>query len=101
MARSIFSWRKGSKASRQISRKQRRSSRRSPFGFEPLENRALLAALTVNSLDDLAVDLSDDTVTLRDAIYAANQDLQVAPGGPTGAGADTIGFDPGIFAASD
>src|SRR5262245_30662200 len=76
----------------------RRRPRRCRPGLEVLEDRAVPALLTVNSLQDLAVDLSDTTVTLRDAIDAANHDMAVAPGGPTGSGADTITFDPSLFA---
>ena len=57
--------------------------------LEQLEDRLAPAVLTVNSLQDLAVDLSDATVTLRDAIAAAETDAAVSPGGPSGSGADT------------
>jgi hypothetical protein len=50
----------------------------------------------VNSLTDGPIDLSDSTVTLRDAIHAANHDVPVSPGGPSGNGADTIGFQSGL-----
>jgi len=66
--------------------------------MEILEDRCTPATLTVNSLLDLAVNLSDTTVTLRDAIYAANNNLQVAPGGPTGGASDIIDFDATVFA---
>jgi len=77
-------------------RKSRRSARQVKLGFEHLEPRHLLTAVTVNSLDDLAVNLTDNVVTLRDAIFAANGDLAVSPGGPVGSGADTIVFDPAL-----
>jgi hypothetical protein len=63
---------------------------------ERLEDRLALTLLTVNSLADHAVNLTDGTVTLRDAIYAANNNRQVSPGGPSGSGADEIGFQPGL-----
>ena len=53
----------------------------------------MLATLVVNSDVDGVVDLSDDVVTLRDAIHAANNDVAVSPGGPVGSAADTILFD--------
>ena len=54
---------------------------------------ALLAAvITVNSELDGAVNLTDNVVTLRDAVQAANNDLAVSPGGQVGSGADTIQF---------
>lgn len=57
--------------------------------FEPLEERALLAVITVTSLaDDLAV---DGQVTLREAIRAAELDVSV-DGSVAGSGADTIEF---------
>ena len=86
-------------------RRQRRNQRRHFARFfrslriEPLEQRALLAILTVNSLADGPVNLTDGTVTLRDAIRAANNDLQVSPGGPTGSGADEIQFQSGLSGA--
>src|SRR5918996_1208167 len=43
--------------------------RRTPR-FEPLEDRRLLAVLTVDTLDD-TVDLSDGRTSLREAIFAA------------------------------
>src|SRR5262249_57948019 len=73
--------------------------RRTRLAVEALEDRAVPAVLTVNSLQDLAVNLSDTTVTLRDAIDAANRDVAVAPGGTAGSGADIIVFDPTLFSA--
>jgi len=80
---------------------RRRSS--SPFlrrRVEVLEDRLSPAVFKVNSLLDAAVDLTDATVTLRDAIHAANNDLQVTPGGPVGGGADEIVFDASLYGAS-
>ena len=65
-------------------RNARRKSRHSKLGFETLEARQLLTAVTVNSFDDLPVDLSDGVITLRDAVHAANNDVAVSPGGPVG-----------------
>src|SRR5437588_804827 len=73
------------------SRSRHRTARRRLF-FEPLENRLAPAILTVNSLADGAVNLTDATVTLRDAIDAANRDVAVSPGGSIGSGADEIRF---------
>ncbi len=69
--------------------------------FQPtwivLEDRAVPATLTVNSLADGAVNLSDSTITLRDAIAAANNDVRVSPGGPSGSGNDVIQFASSLF----
>src|SRR5438876_9839383 len=67
--------------------------------FEPLENRLAPAILTVNSLADSPVNLTDATVTLRDAIDAANKDVAVSPGGPSGSGADEIRFASNVTGA--
>jgi hypothetical protein len=58
--------------------------------FEPLEDRRLLATLTVNSLLDV-VDANDGLVTLREAVTAANTDTQTELN-ETGNGADVIQF---------
>lgn len=58
--------------------------------FESLEDRRMLAVITVDSLEDnLTV---DGQVTLREAIQAANTDTSV-DGSVAGSGADTIEFD--------
>jgi len=58
--------------------------------LEPLEDRRMLAVITVNSMaDDLVV---DGMVTLREAIQAANTDTSV-DGSVAGSGTDTILFD--------
>src|SRR5262245_32263106 len=75
-----------------------RPTRRTHLRLELLEDRSVPTVLTVNSTADGPVDLTDANVTLRDAIYAANNDLPGAPGGPTGSGADQIFFDPTVFA---
>jgi hypothetical protein len=64
--------------------------------FELLEERTLLATLTVNSpLDNNTP--GDGLVTLREAIIAANADTTTDLG-QTGSGADTIQFDATVFA---
>lgn len=55
--------------------------------LEPLEDRRLLAVVTVTTLSD-TVDLNDGVTSLREAIFAAN----------TVPGADTIQFDPSLTA---
>src|SRR5262249_3049430 len=64
--------------------------------LEILEDRMLPTVFTVNSLLDGPVNLGDTTVTLRDAIEAANSDVAVSPGGPIGSGADEIRFLAGL-----
>jgi hypothetical protein len=58
------------------------------LAFEPLEDRSLLAVLTVNSLADNTV-ANDGLVTLREAVLAANADGETDLG-EIGSGADTI-----------
>lgn len=55
--------------------------------YEPLEDRRLLAVVTVNTLSDVT-NLSDNLTTLREAIFATN----------LVAGADTIEFAPALTA---
>src|SRR5262245_43504746 len=93
-----FGW-----ASRQSPVRRRRaarpiddSARRRHPKFESLEDRLALATLTVTSLADGAVNLGDATVTLRDALHAADNNLQVAPGGPTGGATDDVIIQPGL-----
>jgi hypothetical protein len=65
--------------------------------FEPLEERTLLAILTVNStLDDNTP--GDGMVTLREAIIAANANTSTDLG-QTGTGADVIVFTPAVTGA--
>ena len=65
---------------------------------ELLEDRVTPALFIVNSTADLPVDLTDAVVTLRDAITAANTNVQVSPTGPTGeADGDIIRFDTAVF----
>ena len=57
------------------------------LGCERLEDRRLLATVTVDVLDD-SVDLADGRTSLREAVFATN----------TVSGADEIRFDPALFA---
>ena len=69
--------------------------------IEPLEDRRPLAVITVNSLlDNYDPDAPslDGSVTLREAILAANADAAVGDA-PAGNGADELQFDPSLFAA--
>src|SRR5262245_5081529 len=76
-------------------RKQRALApgRRRPH-FEAMEDRRMLAVLTVNSLLDTTV-AADGLVTLREAIVASNNDTATDLG-DVGSGADTIVFSPGL-----
>jgi hypothetical protein len=73
-------------------RRARKSTLKSLYGrqlrLEPLEDRRLLAEVTVDTLAD-TVDLDDGFTSLREAIFATN-----LVGGP-----DTIEFDPALTAA--
>jgi hypothetical protein len=95
---SLFS-RVGAGRSSASGQRTRPHSRRERFRpqVEALEARLAPALLIVGSLTDTAVDLTDATVTLRDAVFAANNDLQVSPGGPTGSGSDEIQFQSGLI----
>ncbi|GAB4191800.1 MAG: hypothetical protein Tsb002_20920 [Wenzhouxiangellaceae bacterium] len=53
-------------------------------------------AIVVNSASDGPVDLTDNVITLRDAIAAANNDVAVSPGGVVGSGFDQVAFDPSL-----
>ena len=79
------------KAARPASRAHKRgpySFHRRSLRFEPLEDRRLLAVVTVNTLSD-TVDATDGLTSLREAIIATN----------TAAGADTIDFAPSLTSA--
>ena len=66
--------------------------------FEPLEDRRMLATITVTSMaDNLNV---DGVVTLREAIHAAEMNVSV-DGSTAGSGADTIQFAPGLSGSVD
>ena len=73
------------------------SRRRKPL-FELLEDRRLLAVLTVNTALDTTL-AGDGLVTLREAIIAANTDT-ATDGGGTGSGADMIQFAPSLNGAT-
>src|SRR3954464_13349475 len=67
-----------------------------PLCLEALEDRLALTIFTVTSLSDGPVELGDTTVSLRNAIEAANNDVAVFPGSPAGNGADEIRFKSGM-----
>ena len=64
-----------------------------PLSFERLEDRTLMATLTVNSLADNVIG-GNGLLTLREAINAAINDTTID--GQTGSGADTIVFQAGL-----
>ena len=66
--------------------------------FELLEDRRVLAVLTVNSAADNTT-AGDGLVTLREAIIAANTDT-ATDGGGTGSGPDMIQFAPSLNGAT-
>ena len=83
---------------RRVRRTKRRQLSVRNATFEVLEDRRLLATLTVNSpLDNVTA--GDGLVTLREAIIAANIN-SATDLGETGSGADTIAFDAAVFATS-
>lgn len=67
--------------------------------FEQLEDRRVMAVITVTDLSDgpLEALAGDGKISLREAIEAANLDISV-DGSPAGDGADVIQFDPALFA---
>jgi predicted outer membrane repeat protein len=81
--------------SRRPQQKQRTlaAGRRRPH-FEVMEDRRMLAVLTVNSLADNTT-AADGLVTLREAIIASNNDA-LTDLGETGSDVDTIQFSPGL-----
>jgi hypothetical protein len=79
---------------RAATRRGRQIGRRK-LRFEPLEERRLLAVLTVNSIED-NLTAGDQLVTLREAIKAANTNTATDLG-QTGSGADTIQFAWSVF----
>ena len=81
------------KGARRKRRKESVLSRR--LAVETLEDRRMLAVITVDSLldnFDPGAPTSDGVVTLREAITAANTNA-VSGDAPAGSGADTILFD--------
>src|SRR5262249_42489568 len=83
--------RKSSRAKRQP--RTLAPGRRRPH-FETMEDRRMLAVLTVNSLADNTTG-GDGLVTLREAIIASNNDA-LTDLGQTGSDVDTIQFAPGL-----
>jgi CSLREA domain-containing protein len=82
-------WWSASNRHRRSSRKHRLGSfQRRSLRFEPLEDRRLLAVVTVDTLDD-SVNLGDGHTSLREAIFATN----------TVPGPDTINFAPALTAS--
>jgi predicted outer membrane repeat protein len=74
----------------------RRRARRRSLGCEPLEDRRVLAVITVDSAAD---DVTDDgLITLREAVLAANFDrvADAVEGSQAGDGVDTIRFAPSL-----
>ncbi|MEM6472687.1 MAG: choice-of-anchor Q domain-containing protein, partial [Planctomycetota bacterium] len=94
---SLFRFGRTKKQANKRLKQWRRSNRRRAWqGFEPLEDRRLLATLVVQSASDNFDPLNpttDGLVTLREAIMAANADAPVGDA-PAGSGADTITFAP-------
>ena len=83
-----------SRRSPQHSRGHILSSRHRRHVFEALEDRCMLATIfTVDSVADNT--LVDGSITLREAVYAANSDSPVGDA-PAGSGADVIQFAPSL-----
>jgi parallel beta-helix repeat protein len=66
-----------------------------PLRVEGLEDRRMLATITVTALTDGPLGPLDGFVSLREAIHAANNDVSV-DGSTAGSGADTIVFSSAI-----
>ena len=89
--RHVFSPRRRRSSSEGLSRLGAPGLRQRKLRLEPLESRLLLATnYLVNSLADTVA--ADGFVTLREAIQAANTDVQVHEA-PAGSGHDVIEFD--------
>jgi hypothetical protein len=86
-----------SDANRKGSPRCRRRTRSHRLGCEPLEDRRLLAVITVTSALDGVAD--DGDITLRKAIVAANNDTLAdsVEGQQRGDGVDTIHFDSALL----
>lgn len=84
----------GSRAKRRGYRGGRR------FSLEPLEDRHLLAVITVDSTADLVA--ADGLITLREAVLAANHDAvaDAIEATQAGSGSDTIRFAPSLLGDS-
>ena len=90
--------RSGSRPARQSRTARSFVSRRRKPLFELLEDRRLLAVLTVNTASDTTM-AGDGLVTLGEAIIAANTDT-ATDGGGTGSGTDMIQFAPSLNGAT-
>jgi hypothetical protein len=79
-------------------RRQKRANHRKRLFAEPLEDRRLMATITVTSLTDGYLnDLAGDGETsLREAIQAANNNVSVDGSVAGSAGLDTIVFEAGL-----
>ncbi|MCA9086633.1 MAG: hypothetical protein KDA81_21400, partial [Planctomycetaceae bacterium] len=85
----------------QTGRRRRKSELRldGTTAVEVLEIRSLLTAYFVDDLSDGPVGpdmLADGKLTLREALYAANQDMQIGDA-PAGTFTDVIRFDASLF----
>src|SRR4051812_31500608 len=76
----------------------RAAARAAVPALEPLEGRVLFANIVVTDLGDVTA--TDEKVTLREAIQAAETDMSV-DGSTAGAGADTITFAAALTASAD
>ncbi len=85
---------------RRISRTRRKRPRfhGQRLHVEPLENRQLLATITVTTLSDGSISLTqgDGVVSLREAIHAANNNISVDGSQAGSQGHDKIVFDPSL-----
>lgn len=79
--------------------RRRREAYRRRLHVEPLEDRRVLATIIVDSLADNTT--SDGSITLREAIIAANSDTvaDAMEGIQAGSGDDTIMFDASLFSS--
>ncbi|MEM8680507.1 MAG: choice-of-anchor Q domain-containing protein, partial [Planctomycetota bacterium] len=85
---------------RQI-RKPRLAPRRArPLRIEPLDDRRMLAVLTVNTHVDPFAIFSDGTISLREAIEAANTNAPAGDAPAGDPGHDVIRFDPSMSGES-
>jgi hypothetical protein len=99
MTWSFFSGKQPSKRNKKRSRRPA-AGRRRPH-FENLEQREMLAVITVTNLsDDTLPLLVGGGVSLREAIEAANTNASV-DGSTAGSGADIIQFEPGLTGTID
>lgn len=94
MIRKFWTSRREAAAARSARARQKRriAARRRTLRLETLDDRRLLAVITVDNLDD-NIEV-DGRITLREAIFAANNDTlaDADEGTQAGSGADTIEF---------